>query len=471
MRPKRLSSEGSRVALEVWPPLAGRLDLNQGRSRRQVVTLAFASRPSLKAGEVEAQLDSPLWEGRANVLPEWLAACEAFEQHRILQPGKSTRFEAYIRRVVDLEMPASMFDLGDTPDASYLRHYIPIGAAQALLPGAPPMARVFTAGPFCAVASWDFPEFHEPVWTNNEYDIIHCLALELMRTGQYDHWRQLRWAVRHNIEVDFIHLSDHQQQHRATPQHSANHNRSGAILSHFWTQGLLEYYCLTGDEDAREVAVALGEKIIEGLTTPELREGFWGFTRELGWPCLALEFLADITGEERFEKQLREILDFFLGYDRRKFHGPLHLSSGDARHSLERQMVAGFFAYGCMVEGMYNYALRMGDEKVRLWLIELLHELRQAVNAAHREGQAVGLASGLPQAMAYGYELTGDPQVLMSGMVCVEETFDSAWWHQVPREVKPVARAYRGMMRFLYHAQREGLLAPLEYPSLTKIKD
>ena len=38
-----------------------------------------------------------------------------------------------------------------------------------------------------------------------------------------------------------------------------------------WTQGLLEYYCLTGDLDALEVALALGDATIVRFADPELR--------------------------------------------------------------------------------------------------------------------------------------------------------------------------------------------------------
>jgi hypothetical protein len=66
------------------------------------------------------------------------------------------------------------------------------------------------------------PRALEPVWTNNEYDIISALVTEIMRTGRHDMWKYARWFARHTIEVDFIHYSDHKQQHRSTPQHSYN---------------------------------------------------------------------------------------------------------------------------------------------------------------------------------------------------------------------------------------------------------
>ncbi len=466
MRPKRLASKDSTLTLEVWPPFAGKLRLPQGRSRRQVFTLAFANKPKLSAAEAESLLAAPAWEGRASVAPQWLAHCAEFDQDRTFTPGSNIRFEKYLRRLVQLATPQGMFDLGDTPDSGYLRTYIPIGGAQEPLPGAPPMKKVFMAGAHSPLASWAFPEFYEPVWTNNEYDVIHTLAQEVMRTGQLDHWQTLRWAARHNIEVDFIYLSDHHQQHRATPQHSARHNRSGAILSHFWTQGLLEYHCLTGDPDALEVAAALGDKIIENLTAPEMRESFWGFTRELGWPALALSLLHDITNEPRFGKQLKEIVDFFVGYDRRKFHGPLKLSSGDARYSLERQMVSGFFAYASMIEGVDNYLRRTGDKPAERWLVQMLDDLRQALDDANREGQPLWAGLMLPQAMAIGFERTGDERYLRSGMVCLYELLDSGIWLGSSGETKTVAMSYRALVRFLHHVHRNGMLQKLEYPDL-----
>jgi hypothetical protein len=40
---------------------------------------------------------------------------------------------------------------------------------------------------------------------------------------------------------------------------------------------VLQYYCLSGDADALEIAEALDDKIVEDLTDPEMRKGFWGF--------------------------------------------------------------------------------------------------------------------------------------------------------------------------------------------------
>jgi hypothetical protein len=484
-RPKRLASAGSHVSLEFWPEFAGDnqktgggcsrvdgqgpnlgkgMELPQGRSRRQVYSITSFEGASNNAQVVQVT-EALWWEGRACVKPEWLIQIKKFQQETYMRPGHSKRMEGYMKKLMVLTTPSSMWDLGDTPDSGgYSSTYMGIGNAQDLKPGWPDVPKVFTTQTF--VAPWMLNDAYEPIWTNNEYDIIHALASEVMRTGRYDHWKNLRWFARHNIEVDFIHYSDHAQQHRSTPQHSAGHRRSGSIPSHFWTQGLLEYYCLTGDEDALEVSKALGDKIIEDLADPVMRKGFFGFTRELGWPTLSLSYLVEVTGEDRYARQLQEIIDFFIGFDRKSFSGAVKLSSGDPRHGLERQMVMGFFAYGCMIEGMDHYIRRTGDNKALHWLTELLHEMREAVDACFEDGYTLEFSTQQPLGMAIGYEWTGDKRFLQSGMMCLEAGIDGGMWHSVRHEVKPVATAYRGLIRFLGSAARTGVLAKLEYQSL-----
>ncbi|NQU12361.1 hypothetical protein HQ590_16320, partial [bacterium] len=312
MRPKRLSSAGRQVALEIWPAAQGRLALPQGRSRRQVLSVALSDQSALSAGNAERLLAAPWHEGRAVVAPAWLRRTGEFEVDRLLTPGTNIRFEKYLRWLVDLSTPQDMFDLGDTIDSGYCRTYVPVPNNVPLKPGAPALPRVFLARGHSPLAEWSVPQFYEPVWTNNEYDALFALCTELMRSGRGDLWHLARWSARHNIEVDFVHYHDDPQQHRGVPQHSVNHNRSGSIPSHYWTQGLLQYYCLTGDRDVLEIARAVGDKIIEDFAVPAFRELFWSFTRELGWPTLALAHLVDITGDPRYAKQLDEIVAYLM---------------------------------------------------------------------------------------------------------------------------------------------------------------
>ena len=457
MRPKRLASDGASLALEFWPASQETLELPQGRSRRMTMTFAFSDAPQLAPAQAEQLLNGPLHEGRAVIDPAWLRATGEFEIDRLMTPAANIRFEKYLAKLVNLITPQDMFDLGDTIDSGYCRTYIPVPNNIPRKKNAPELPVVYQASTHSPVVDWALPQLFEPVWTNNEYDSIYALCSELMRAGKGELWTLARWFVRHNIEVDFIHYHDDQQQNRGCPQHSCRHNRSGAIPSHFWTQGLLQYYCMTGDPDVLEVATALGDKIIEDFTDPALRQSFWTFTRELGWPTLALSQLYNITGEERFRRQLEEVLDYFVSYDR----GPRPAAGQPSE--LERGIAWGLTFWYCVFEGTDLYIRHVENAKVKAWLLEFLDYTLIALEGLLREGKPVSIQTNV--VMAIGYEMTGDPRYLQVGMACIDEFMDSSLWLSPPAETKPMAIIYRGLPRFLHHAHAAGLLDRLEYPS------
>ena len=326
--------------------------------------------------------------------------------------------EANLASLVRLDMPVTKFDVGDT-NSHYNSSYAWIdGKLVPHLDGAPAIPRIFPG----ASPTQTYLDCHEPVWTNNEYDVIHAFAGELMRTGKIDLWDTLRHTARHNIEVDFLHYSDHKWIHRATPAHSARHTTTGAYPSHFWSQGLLEYYCLSGDIDALEVALALGDKTVENLSDPELRAVQWGFNREIGWSVLTLACLVDITREARFLAPLAEMVDYLVGFDRGGYSGAINLSAGNDRQNLNRQIVANFFGYSSMVEGVDLFADITGRGDVVTWLQQLCHDLvDEALNAA-REGEMRGIDFAVT--LTTGYERTGDERFI----AMMSLLLDQAYW-------------------------------------------
>jgi len=470
--PNRLTSEKRSMGAEFWPTTAEPLDLPQGRSRRQTVTLTFLAGETSESGTgkrsnapvqapkgVAAQLQSLIHEGRASIHPDWTAYCNAFKQAQALPYRSHARMEDNLANLVRLDMPCTKFDVGDT-DSHYNN-----GRSGHFLPGAPEIPRKFPR----SNPTQTYLDLTEPVWTNNEYDAIHVFCKELMRTGRFKLWDTLRLAARHNIEVDFLHYSDHRWHHRATPAHSINHTTTGAYPSHFWTQGLLEYYCLSGDPDALEVACALGDKTIEFFSDPEQRKMLWGFNREIGWSVLSLACLVDITGEERYMNLLEEMVEYLVGFDRDAYRGGINLSGGNDHWNMNRQIVNCFFGYASMMEGIDLY-LDLTDRKdVAVWLEKFCHDLAdEALNAA-REGQMRGIDFGT--ALGIGFERTGDKRFLqMTGLV-----LDRAYWN-APGAIgngsaKPVAHAYRGLARILGHAWSHQRLDRYEYPSILELKD
>jgi len=474
-KPNRLTSAANRLAVEVWPSTAEPLDLPQGRSRRQTLTLAFvagdagsaAAAPKGVAAPVQAPqgvaalLQAPIHEGRACVSPDWVAHCGEFGQDKVLPAGRHVRIEANLAALVRLDMPVTKFDVGDT-DSHYNSNYA--WSSAALVPplaGAPAVPRIFPR----SLPTQTYLDCHEPVWTNNEYDVIHTFCGELMRTGRVELWSTLRLAARHNIEVDFLHYSDHQWLHRATPAHSVRHTTTGAYPSHFWTQGLLEYYCLTGDVDALEVACALGDKIIENFSEPDIRAKLWGFNREIGWPILALACLVDITSEPRFKRWLDEMVEYVVGFDRGGYRGALkYIAGANDRASLTRQFLdsfAGTSGGAPMMEGVELYADITGRAEVGDWLVQFSHDLADEVLNAAREGRI----SGPSLALAIGYERTGDQRFLDLMNLALDGVYFNRPGLDGGATVKWVAMAYRGFTRLLGHAWRHGLLDRYEYPS------
>ncbi|HVF10362.1 MAG TPA: hypothetical protein VNA16_06150 [Abditibacteriaceae bacterium] len=478
-RPNRIASEGRQLAVEFWPATAGPLELPQGRSRRQTVLLSFVQREQQSpANQTEKLSNAPhqapqgmaaalgsLWhEERACVAPAWFAHCGEFEQDSVLPFGQHVRIESNLSSFMRLDMPCTKFDVGDT-ESHYSASYSVInGDLVHPLPGAPAIPRLWPgSGP-----TQTYLDLHEPVWTNNEYDVIHAFANEIMRTGRQNLLTTLRLAARHNIEVDFLHYSDHKWLHRATPAHSARHTTTGAYPSHFWTQGLLEYYCLSGDEDALEVAVALGDKTLENFADPEMRAVLWGFNREVGWSVLLLAHLYDITREARFKTLLDELVDYLVGYDRDAFSGAVNLSGGDDRHSLNRQIVGNFFGYASMIDAVDKYAAITNRAEVIEWLTKFCYDLVAAGMQAAREGSIPDTRFSV--LLSIGYERTGDEQFLAQMGLMLDQVYWNAGGLRGGGSVKPVASAYRGWTRMLGHAQRHGLLEAYEFPSVRKLK-
>lgn len=477
-RPNRVASEDRRLEVEFWPASEGLVELPQGRSKRHTVLLSFVERdpenasihteklshaPQQAPQGVAAALEALWYEDRACVAPEWFAYCREFEQASVIPYGRHVRIESNLASLMHLDMPFTKFDVGDT-DSHYASSYSVIGDDLVQrLPGAPEIPRLWRG----SNPTQTYLDCHEPVWTNNEYDVIHAFAGEVMRTGRQDLLTTLRLSARHNIEVDFLHYSDHKWLHRATPAHSARHTTTGAYPSHFWTQGLLEYYCLTGDIDALEVAIGLGDKTIENISDPDMREVLWGFNREVGWSALLLAHLYDITREERFKQAIDDLVDYLISYDRDAFTGAVNLSSGNDRWSLNRQIVAGFFGYASMVDAIDLYATATGREDVIEWLKKFSYDLADASLQAAREGQIAG--ANFSVLLSVGYERTGDERFLNQMGLLLDQVYWNGNGLHGGGTVKTVASVYRGWTRLLGHAYRHGLLDTYEFPSVRKL--
>ncbi len=466
-RPNQLRSEGQELSYDLLPDGHG-CSWPQGRRKEQTLLLTFGTGESTQAAGAMANLEALLVDGRAQPAPAYLAAMRNFDLHHAMPAvkGENVRLSIILRRLCQLKTPSCKWDLGDTIDPGYTRTYPAVPHRLEWLPGAPEVPVRFDAA---GRSLWgdSVPHLIEPVWTNNEYDILHALASETMRCGGNDHLQMLRWASRHVIEIDFRSYSDDRWHHQAQPAHSAHHNTTGAYPSHFWTQGLLQYYALTGDRDAEQVALALGDKIIEHNHVPEMRQ--WGFDRELGWGLLSLVCLLE-AGYSRYRQEADAIVEYLMAYDRAAYAGAVNLSAGRAGRSLERQMVDNGFGYSSMVEAIDRYQRVTGRDDTAAWLETLLRQLKGECWNAIDDGEVPGVRGMMPMVMSIGYARTADEDFIAVGLIMLESFFDALSMGEEAHfgYVKSNAMLYRGLARFLGDAHRLDRLAPFEFASLLR---
>jgi hypothetical protein len=270
---------------------------------------------------------------------------------------------------------------------------------------------------------------NEPVWMNNEYDLIVCLARECMRGGLTSGlWRKLRWFVRHAVEVDFIDYSDFPRQHHGSPAHSVRHCMASAYPSHLWCEGLLAYYCLSGDEDVLDVSIKMGDYVLGVFADPDEQGVEWSFTRELGWGLLYLSCIYDITREPRFLDMATKLAE--------------RLIAEPPDDELLIRMVRKAFAYSSIALGLEMLHRVTGEERYAQWLVDVADEVLRL----RREGRVSTGGMSLNYLNA-AYAVTGDERYVRGHgdpqQILGEARGQYEWPH-----TKQTAMRYRPYCRF-----------------------
>ncbi len=481
LRPKSLQLDGDVIRFGIWPRWAAGLSLQQGRSRQVTVRVALSDRgapaDAAAVGAAIAQLRDTL---RAQLRQSAYAQASFFDQGRVLprRPDLNPRFEQWIGGMsAALNTFATFFDLGDTPDSGYQSTYIP-GNRIRRVRGEESGPRYYLAAVHHQATKHNALDDFEVVWVNNEYDALYALGTEALRAGDLSLFRKMRWWARHTIDVDFLHYSDHRWLHRATPAHSERHTTTGAYPSHFWTQGLAQYYMLTADPDALEVIVALADKTIENLDDPVIGPLNSGLNREIGWGILTMICAYEASGLARFDAYARELIDRQIDY------------------GLPGDIPVFSFGHTSILLGAREYLeIHKGEpeaEAVRRWFLEFVDLAIRSSRGAPPAAKAAGAKSpgysygaelaarGLFHAaqprsgifstqsialdpLAYAYEITGNRAYVEAGMRSVEALLDSPDYRNPVPEAKPYAKVYRTFINFLKPASELGYLKSFDY--------
>lgn len=419
--PKGIVSEGNRVAWGLWPTWAGLLHLNQGMAKTHRIVLTFYA-DSASTEKREKRIGACMSPVPMTVPFSWIRSTGVFGLEHVLEPCGEEH--PRVEFLLDVNFSKSM------PGPTGWRHGWPVG-----------MLDYGDAVDEHYNVSYERHSFglRGEIWNNNEYDFIHSAMIQFFRTGSAERLHDAKIASKHLMDVDFIHYSPNPLRHHGVPHHSVNHTSGTVVPSHMFTEGLLEYYCATGDKEALSVAVAMGDHL---LRTWEDR--LWmadHSAREVGWPLISLATLYEVTREQCFLEGAQRAIQHFV--KREEETGGYYNTGND--------MFTNLIGW----KKMHGFT---GDDWLRDFMIE----------QADKE-MAWRYAFGSPrflEVLEYVHHLTGDRKYLEFGWRSLMRQMDmDRYWSQ-PRSHKAIGSRYRGQVHFFRLLKEAGLLHRFDYPGL-----
>ncbi|UCG57048.1 MAG: hypothetical protein JSU70_19560 [Phycisphaerales bacterium] len=293
-------------------------------------------------------------------------------------------------------------------------------------------------------------------WGNLEYDLAHGMFLQYVRTGDRRFFERGEQAAQHHIDIDIVHATNPHLKNPwgAPPQagqiwlHCLNHaggyytdsplpvSRTyhmghSTNYGHVWISGDLDYYYLTGDRRAREVALMAADAMVRAMPT-----SYGTHIRALGWPMILVLAAYEATGESRYLEAatknwqvLRENIDWDQGWVVRLASDHCLHPQGSTRQEREKkyrdQRCRGNvpFMEGLTLSALARYHRRTNDPEVlkaiTVGIDQMIRECWQEDVKTFRY-TACPLSSPRPyglfmlsvEALAYEAQLTGNREHL-----------------------------------------------------------
>lgn len=263
----------------------------------------------------------------------------------------------------------------------------------------------------------------KPVFCNNEYDFPHSCALLYARTGIRRFLDYLFVSAQHWMDVDVCHYSDDPLKIGGQWEHTAGHCKNGVMVcSHEWVEGLLDYYHFSGDERAYETAIGIGDNVLRLLDTPMYANAGEANARETGWALRTLTALYIETRDSRWTKKCEWIINSFEKWEE-------EYGNWIAPYTDNTTIRVGFMI-SVAVGSVMRYYREFPRDDIRDMLLRAVDDLIE--NCLLDNGlfyykelpslSRLGNNTLLLEALAIGYELTGDVKYLRPGL----KTFDKA---------------------------------------------
>lgn len=266
------------------------------------------------------------------------------------------------------------------------------------------------------------------VWTNNEYDYPHAMYMMYARSGIRRFFDYGYASACHWMDVDVCHYSKNPLRMGGQWEHTRKHTggseegkgcKGEMVCSHEWVEGLLDLYHFTADERALETAIGIGENVLRLLETPMYQIPGESNARETGWALRTLTALYIETHDKKWVGRCEWIIDQFKAWNDR-------YGNWLAPYTDNTTIRVGFMI-SVAVGSLMRYYRAFPDEELKSLILGAIDDLTD--NFMTPQGLFIykelpslsrnGNNTLLLEAMAIGYELTGDERYLCFG----EKTF------------------------------------------------
>lgn len=376
--PKKLHADRDGIVCALYPSEVAPALTLRGMAKTHAVQLHFhdgtAPLQELSARSLQFQLPD-----RPSLTREWMRDNNPWVE-AFFPEWLPLRFINYAMMLHDCRPEAlGMFHFGDSPDAGYT----------------------------------DQGRGHgQTVWVNNEYDRTHSCALLYGLTGERRVLDSGLVAARHWLDVDICHYDPDPLIQDGIKIHTRYHATGGVTPSHEWTEGLLDYYYLTGRREGLEAARGVAENILRHMAQPRMMTPGEASVREGGWALRAMVGMYLGTGEERWRQEAKRLAEMYLDWYEQ--YGAL--LAPYTSHSMPRVV----FMIALTVNSFARYLLIEDNERVKRLIVEnvddmLAHCLGPDGVTYYKELPSLRRALPTPhviESLAYAYRITGNDHYL-----------------------------------------------------------
>lgn len=252
----------------------------------------------------------------------------------------------------------------------------------------------------------------ESVWVNNEYDRPHMSLLFYALTAQRRMLDSALVCARHWLDVDFCHHHPDPLIRGGLKIHTAYHGTGRVIPSHEWTEGLLDYYFLTGRQEGLEAAEAVGHNIMRHMAQPAMHTPGAAAVREGGWALRAMIGLYLGTGRAGWRQEAERIARMFLAWHDE--YGAL--LAPYTSHTMPRVP----FMISITVNSLARYLLLDDDDRIRGLIVDTVDDLLEHTLGPdgitfYKELPSLGRTAPTPhflEALTHAYHVSGNETYL-----------------------------------------------------------